>query len=308
MEQKIISWLKSAFPRRFPAEIGIGDDAAVLFANEDQWVVTTDAVVDGVHFQRDRHSWRRIGRKAIAVNLSDLAAMGAKPQAIVVCLVLPLGTVMENVQELYAGISEHAAKYNVAIVGGDTNFSDGPLMINITAMGTIAADRNPWKLSGAQLGDAILVSGSLGGSILGRHLDFEPRGDLVAVIAELFDIHAATDISDGFVFNLNAILSASNRGATIDLDKIPMSDAAHDMSDDRPPINHALYDGEDFELILVVDQNTADELLKLTDLPCPLTKIGTIVSGSGVHGLQSDGTKVELPVHGFIHGQGLPSP
>ena len=307
MEREIITWLKSIFPGQPPLLVGIGDDAAVLEIGFSRLVVTTDAIVDGVHFETADHSWQRIGHKSVAVNLSDLAAMGATPLAIVIALVLPIGTTIEQVRQLYVGISEICERWQVSIAGGDTNFSTGPLTISATAMGVLRADQQPWLCCGAQVGDAILVSGSFGGSILTKHLDFEPRCDLARDIGNRFAVHAATDVSDGLLFNLGVILRASDCGADLDLSAIPISAAAHQLAsaaaDHQSALWHALYDGEDFELILVVDREQANVIMADPRLANQLTRIGTVTESLGIRGRELKGNVKVLDDHGFTHGQ-----
>ncbi len=307
MEREIITWLKSIFPGQPPLLVGIGDDAAVIELDSKRMVVTTDAIVDGVHFETAQHSWQRIGHKSVAVNLSDLAAMGASPLAIVITLVLPTGTTLERVKELYAGISPICERWQVSIAGGDTNFSTGPLTISTAAMGVLRADQQPWLCRGAQVGDEILVSGSFGGSILGKHLDFEPRCDLARDIGSRFQVHAATDVSDGLLFNLGVILRASGCGADLDLSAIPISAAAHQLAsaaaDHQSALWHALYDGEDFELILVVDRDQAYEIMADPRWANQLTRIGTVTESLGIRGCELKGNVKVLDDHGFTHGQ-----
>ena len=303
MEREIIDWLRRAFPVQPPLSIGIGDDAAVIDIDAGQIVVTTDAIVDGVHFEIAKHSWQRIGHKAVAVNLSDLAAMGAAPVAIVVTLVLPEHTTLGQVQELYAGISRLCQRWHIAIAGGDTNFSPGPLTISVTALGTLDSNRKPWLCRGARVGDEILVSGSFGGSIMGKHIDFEPRGDLAGYLAARFSVHAVTDVSDGLLFNLGIILRASDCGSELELAAIPISQAAHEMNDQRSALDHAFYDGEDFELILVTSPEQAAGMLADKHLATLLTRIGRVTDRCGIQGRQPDGTMKSLAVHGYSHGQ-----
>ncbi len=306
MEREIICWLKSNFPARQPLLVGIGDDAAVLEIGSSRLVVTTDAIVDGVHFESADHSWQRIGHKSVAVNLSDLAAMGATPLAIVIALVLPIGTTIEQVRQLYAGISALCERWQVSIAGGDTNFSTGPLTISATAMGVLRADQQPWLCRGAQVGDAILVSGSFGGSILTKHLDFEPRCDLARDIGNRFAVHAATDVSDGLLFNLGVIFRASDCGADLELSAIPVSADAYQLARQSPnnksALDHALYDGEDFELIVVTGREQSALMLADPKLTKQLTRIGTVTKDLGIRGLGPDGTVKTLELHGYFHG------
>jgi thiamine-monophosphate kinase len=306
MERQILAWLRATFRPRPPLLIGIGDDAAVLRPSGEGLVLTSDAVVDGVHFETARHDWSGIGHKSIAVNFSDLAAMGATPVCVLVTLILPARTTLSDVQRLYAGIEPLCARWGASIAGGDTNFYSGPLAIAVTAVGELPREESAWRLDRAQAGDAILVSGSFGGSILGKHLNFEPRCDLAQALAGRFPVHAATDVSDGLALNLNAILTASGCGAELDLNSVPIAPAARELAEREPAsgsaVEHALYDGEDFELILTVGSNAAEEILADQALARNLTRIGRVTAERGLWAVPEDGSRYLLPIRGYSHG------
>ena len=177
MEADFLRWLREQLPPHPLLKLGIGDDAAMLAtAGRGDVVVTTDLIADGVDFNLSVDSPRRIGHKALAINLSDLAAMAAQPLAAVIALNLPRHGGARLAVELYEGLLPLAERYHVAIAGGDTNSWDGPLVVSVTALGEVTAD-GPLRRDGAQPGDRIMVTGHFGGSILGRHLDVEPRVD-----------------------------------------------------------------------------------------------------------------------------------
>ncbi len=319
MEREILRWLAESFPAAPPVELGIGDDAAVVrFSGErTRAVLTTDAIVDGVHFDLQRHAWEQVGRKSIAVNLSDLAAKGARPVAVLVTLVLPRSTTLPQVQALYAGIREICDQFQTQIIGGDTNVGPGPLVISTTAIGTLTTGQTGWRLSGARPNDAILVSGDLGGSILGKHLEFQPRCALANYLAQHYPIHAATDISDGLVIDLDKLCRASGVGAELQLGDIPVSWAARNAgADPLAALDRALYDGEDFELLLTCDPATAAQILDDPQLPTPLTQIGWLQPKRGIRGRRpansgrtfgagerAEEDVIELPIRGYRHGE-----
>ena len=207
--------------------------------------------MDGVHFRIDEVSGERIGRKLINVNLSDLAAMAAEPVAVLLSLCLPRSAPQQLAADIYEGVCQGAEQFNVAIAGGDTNCWDGPLVIGLTAVGR-TVDGITWLRSGAQPNDAIIVTGPLGGSILGKHLDFTPRIELARSIRDKISIHAAMDISDGLSTDLLRMCDASHCGAVLDLDQVPVTEQAIELSraSGKTPTEHALGDGEDFELLL----------------------------------------------------------
>ena len=256
MERELIRWLRRRLPPHPLVRLGPGDDAAVLrMAGIDECVVTVDMLTDHVDFELAKVDPRRVGRKCLAANLSDLAAMAAKPLAGVVALCLPRQGGMELAVALYEGMLPLAEQYDLAIAGGDTNSWDGPLAVSITLLGGVTG-RGPLRRGGARPGDRIVVTGSFGGSILGRHLDFEPRVREALDLHARYELHAGIDISDGLSLDLAHILEESGCGAVVRADAVPVSDdarrLAEKLADGSTPLDHALGDGEDFELILAV--------------------------------------------------------
>jgi thiamine-monophosphate kinase len=304
LEAEFIDWLRSRLAADPRVPIGIGSDAAVLRLASSRAVVTTDALMDGVDFILSEVAPRRVGWKALAVNLSDLAAMGAKPVAAFISLILPRDNALSLAQELYEGLFPLADRFQVAIAGGDTNCWNGPLAISITAIGEPPAN-GCWTRHGARPGDVILASGSFGGSILGKHLDFTPRLELAQQLAERYKIRAATDVSDGLSLDLSHILSESGVGACLELDAIMIADAAHELSRSRPdgltPLDHALSDGEDFELLLVATPAEAARIMADTDLAAPIRPIGFITAELGLCGRQVGQLPAPLIIRGYQH-------
>lgn len=309
MEHSFIAWAKRRAAKLPQIKLGIGDDAAILECN-GEIVVTSDSLCDGRHFILDECGPRAVGRKLAGVNLSDLAAMAAVPSAFIVSLCLP--NRCESYQrsdcrsssliatEIFEGICEVAEKHQLAIAGGDTNTWPGPLCVNVTAIGS-ARPRGVWKRSGAKPGDVVVVTGKLGGSILGKHLAVEPRLGLAAFLYDRFQVNAATDISDGLGIDLLSIFSASGCGAELWLDRIPISEAAYELAAQTKTgaLDHALGDGEDFELLLAMPADEAKRLPSEVD-GVPLTSIGSFVSRTGLW--SREGGKVrQLPPKGFIH-------
>jgi thiamine-monophosphate kinase len=193
MENDLLRWFAANLPGHERLVLGAGDDAAVIrLSSGHEVVATTDMLMDGVDFHVAEHDATQIGHKSLAVNLSDLAAMGARPIAALVSLCLPQVGGETLTKQLYQGLLATAAKYQVAIAGGDTNSWSGPLVISVTALGEVASGR-AWRRTGAQAGDRILVTGSFGGSILGRHLDVVPRVPEALWLAEHAEIHAASE-------------------------------------------------------------------------------------------------------------------
>src|SRR5207302_7308776 len=192
-----IDWLRRQTPADPRVPIGPGDDTAALRLTPGApCLVTTDMLLDGSCFRLAEAGPRRVGRKAMAVNLSDIAAMAGKPVAAVVSVGLPRDGGRALAEELYLGLREVADAFDTALVGGDTNSWDGPLTISVTLLGE-ATGRGPVRRSGARPGDWLLVTGPLGGSIQGKHLDFTPRVREALRLPEVAGLHAMIDLSDG---------------------------------------------------------------------------------------------------------------
>jgi thiamine-monophosphate kinase len=305
MERELISWLREHLPPHPLLRLGLGDDAAVLrMGDVDECVITVDMLNDQVDFDLSTVDPRRAGRKALAANLSDLAAMAAKPLAAVVALALPRQGALELAMAFYEGILPLAERYDLAIAGGDTNSWDCPLAISITLLGAVTS-RGPLRRGGAQPGDRILVTGSFGGSILGRHLDFEPRVHEALELHARYDLHAGIDVSDGLSLDLAHVLEESGCGAVIDVDAVPIADdarrLAERLADGSAPLDHALSDGEDFELVLAVPADEANRLLRERPLAVPITDIGECVAAPGLWQIDRSGVRRPLPPRGWQH-------
>jgi len=305
MESDFVRWLRGRLPGHPKLLLGPGDDAAILrLADSGRCVVTVDMLMDGVDFELSKSSAARVGRKALAVNLSDLAAMAARPLGAVIALALPRAGGLTLAQEIYEGLIPLAEQYDLAIAGGDTNSWDGPLVISITALGEPTA-QGPLVRGGAKPGDTIVVTGQLGGSILGHHFDFDPRVNEALWLKEHHPIHAGIDVSDGLSLDLSRLAAESGCGAVLDLSKIPTSPAASELAkklrDGSTALDHALGDGEDFELILAIPPEAAEELLAKQPLGCKLTAIGQFVAEKGLWKIDSSGARQPLEPRGYEH-------
>jgi thiamine-monophosphate kinase len=305
MERQFISWLRRRLPPHPLLRLGPGDDAAVLrMAGIDECVVTVDLLTDHVDFELTEVDPRRIGRKALAANLSDLAAMASKPLAGVIALALPRQGGMDLAVALYEGMLPLAERYDLAIAGGDTNSWDGPLAISITLLGA-TTDRGPLRRAGAQPGDRILVTGSFGGSILGRHLDFEPRVREALTLHTRYELHAGIDVSDGLSLDLAHLLEESHCGAVLRANAVPIAADAHrlaaKLADGSTPLDHALSDGEDFELILTASPHEAERILADRPLDVAITDIGQIEAAPGLWIEDAGGHRRPLSPRGWEH-------
>lgn len=294
-EFQFIDWIRDRTPSAKRVLVGPGDDCAVLVAGRSPQLVTTDMLMDGTDFILSEVGARRVGRKAMAVNLSDIAAMAGEPIAAVVAVALPKNQ-PNLAEELYLGLREMADAFGVPIVGGDTNAWDGPLVISVTAFGE--SDR-PICRNGAKPGDWLFVTGPLGGSILGHHLDFTPRIREALLLRSYVDLHAMIDISDGLSADLLHILTESGCGAVLDTGTIPIADAAKTMSttSGKTAIEHALGDGEDFELAFAVSAEDGAKLLK--ESPVPVWKIGECEHDG--FWIVENGSRKPLAAKGWVH-------
>jgi thiamine-monophosphate kinase len=255
-------------------------------------------LLDGSCFILSEAGPRRVGRKAMSVNLSDIAAMAGVPIAAVVSVGLPRDGGRELAEKLYLGMREAADSFEVPLIGGDTNSWNGPLSISVTVLGE-ATSRGPVLRSGAKIGDWIMVTGPLGGSILGHHLDFTPRVREALRLHEAVDLHAMIDLSDGLAKDLHHICEESGCGAVLFADDIPISPAAHDLSarDGKSPLEHALGDGEDFELVFTVSPSDGERLLR--ERPTAVYLIGAIVTEG--YWLDRNGRREPLTPQGYEH-------
>lgn len=298
-EWDYIAWLRTRTPRHPRVILGPGDDCAVLEPPQRPLLVTTDMLMDGTDFVVAEVGPRRAGRKAMAANLSDIAAMAAVPVAAVVSVALPQrdGRLAE---ELYLGLRDMADRFHVPIVGGDTNSWPEKLVISVTVLGE-ATERGVVRRDGAQVGDWLFVTGALGGSILGHHLDFTPRVQEALRLQDCVTLHAMLDISDGLAADLNHLCHESDCGAVLVAEAIPIAPAAIELSrtSQKPPLQHALEDGEDFELLFAVSPDDGAKLLQEPPFP-GLYKIGECVS-SGLWLEDSSGQRQPLAPRGWVH-------
>jgi thiamine-monophosphate kinase len=311
-EFALIDWIRRQQPERsFDSwtRVGIGDDCAILGVGEGtgagcELLITTDMLMDGRHFHLDRDGAEAVGYKAMGVNLSDIAAMAGIPRAAVVAVALPRANAVEIARGLHSGMRALADRFAVDLVGGDTNAWDGPLVVTITVLGN-ATVRGAVRRSGARPGDVILVTGPLGGSLAsGRHLRPEPRVAEAMAIERAATIHAMIDLSDGLSSDLGHILAESGGlGAVLDAVDIPIHPDTHEQTrrDGVSALEHALHDGEDFELCLTVAPEDADRLLAAPPAPAKLHRIGEVTEARGMFLRFPDGRATPVEPRGFDH-------
>lgn len=289
-EANVLDYLRRTAKPDTRLAVGMGDDLAALRWNSnDLLLVGADQVLDGVHFNLKLHSPRAIGRKVMNRNLSDCAAMACVPVAAIATLAVPRGSGETLAIELIEGIREAGARFHCPLVGGDTGSWDGKLAVSVSIL-CRSAGLEPITRSGARVGDKLYVTGPLGGSILGRHLEFIPRVDWAIELASRFEIHAMLDLSDGLSRDLKRLCDASGVGATIDASRIPIHEDVKRMTGARTPLEHALQDGEDHELLFAAPS---------CDHPHAI-EIGQIIAGDGIY-LRQDGGAVPLQPMGWDH-------
>jgi thiamine-monophosphate kinase len=306
-EFELIARLTKNLPANESVVTGAGDDCAVLDLGVPDKLILfkTDAVVEGFHFTRETPP-EKIGRKALARGLSDIAAMAGTPTAALVTIALPKIFDAEFVAKIYDGLNALAEKFGVAVVGGETTTNPERILISVALLGTVARGKQILR-SGAKIGDAIFVTGELGGSLAGRHLDFEPRLAEARWLAEHFSIHALIDLSDGLAGDLRHILRASGVGAEILKAALPVSRAAKLRAKENPSAKTAalaaLTDGEDFELLFTVASKDAVKLLDAWKKKFPKLKlscVGKIVAGDGIL-LRDKTTAQKFSANGYEH-------
>jgi len=306
-ELELIASLTRSLPGNAFIVVGAGDDCAVLDCGQPGrfLLFKTDAVVEGVHFTPEAAP-EQIGHKALGRCLSDIAAMGGRPLAALVTLALPDNFSPVFVGRIYTGLNALAQRHDVAIAGGETTRNPERLLLSISMVGEVAREKCILR-SGAKAGDALFVTGELGGSLAGRHLEFSPRLAEAQWLTAHFSIHAMIDVSDGLAGDLRHILRLSEVGAELLARAIPVSRAAklraRGESSSKPPLLAALGDGEDFELLFSVSSGDAVALLDAWNKQFPdlrLSCIGRITEERGLKLRDATGIH-SLESHGYIH-------
>ncbi|MFA5144590.1 MAG: thiamine-phosphate kinase [Candidatus Omnitrophota bacterium] len=229
-----------------------GDDCAVVSFDKKRYqLLTCDMIVQGVDFTIKDDPYL-IGRKALAVSVSDIASCGGMPRYCLISLAMRRDTTVKFIDRLFKGMLSVARDYHINIIGGDIS-SAGQLIIDVSMAGIVEKERLTLR-SGAKIGDVIFLTGALGGSIQGKHLKFKPRLEEARFLAKNFKVNSMIDISDGLAQDLGHILTESSVGAVIYEDLIPLSKQARGLND-------ALYSGEDFELLFTLSREEAKKIL-----------------------------------------------
>lgn len=302
-EFEFIQWIRSQTKLDAAAvPVGPGDDCAMVMCGNERLLVTVDQLLDGVHFDLAQHSPKSIGRKAMARNLSDVASMAALPIGAVTSVAMPKGFSREDAEALYLGMKKMGAVFHCPIIGGDLGTWPQKLAISVTVLARPAGIR-PILRSGAKAGDVLCVTGNLGGSWrTQRHLNFTPRINEARILASRHEIHAMIDLSDGLASDVGHLCAESGVGVEIYGRDIPIhSDVKSNLLEGMTPLQAALRDGEDYELMFALPPAHADSLLKDQPLPVRVTRIGTFTADKAIIMISPDGTRGPLPARGWEH-------
>lgn len=304
---------------------GIGDDCAVLRPSAGtELLLTTDTQEEGVHFRRDWSSPQDIGWRCLAVNVSDIAAMGGQALGAIVALLLPPTLEVAFVEALYDGMQALATAYGCPVIGGNISQRTDSLSITITVLGETPQSRTVYR-SGARVGDAIWVTGDLGGAraglavlldpaalaglptddALARYRRPQPRLREAQYLRQHAVVHSLIDISDGLSSDLHHICEASGVSARLQAAQLPIAPQTRQiaLAQRAEPLDYALHGGEDFELCLTAPDGQIEALQDAfqQQFGCPLVRIGRIQAGAGMTLIRPDGTQQPLPVKGYDH-------
>ena len=320
-EFALIARLFAPLARGFPGAYGLLDDAAVIApAAGEELVVTKDLMVEGVHYLPDDPP-ELVARKLIRVNLSDLAAKGATPLAYLLGLALPRTVTLRWLDAFAAGLAADQASYGMHLIGGDTAATDGPVVLSLTALGTLPAG-TMLRRGGARPGDRLYVSGTIGDAalglkalggglaglsaasrdhLIGRYRLPQPRTALGVRLRSL--AHASLDVSDGLIADLGHICEVSKVGAEIEAAKLPLSSAAREALDDDPALlKQALTGGDDFEILFSAPADATPAVAAASEAAAvPVAEIGRIVEGQGVKAIDPDGKPLAITDGGYRH-------
>ena len=299
-EKEFIRWIRSRSdfdPKSVP--VGPGDDMAVVRCGRERILITVDQVLDGVQFRLSQHGPEAVGRKAMARSLSDVAAMAAAPVAAVVAVALPKGMGQDEAEAIYGGLRAAGDAFCCPLVGGDVASWDDPLAVTVTIIAR-PAGVEPILRSGARPGDAICVTGRFGGAWRSRrHLSFTPRINEAIALAARCDLHAMIDLSDGLAVDLAHLCEASDVGAAIVAEDVPIHDDARTHGPDAP-LDAALADGEDYELLFALPADQAERIARDEALPAAVSRIGTISADKAL-ALIREGRRERLQPRGWEH-------
>jgi thiamine-monophosphate kinase len=314
-EFEMIGWIQQQAGSSGHLTLGIGDDCSIQRQQGDLDLLTsTDMLIEGIHFQPEWCSMFNLGRKSAAVNISDIAAMGGKPQSLFLSIGRPKKVSDREIKEFITGFLTEAKYYGAALAGGDTCRSPELLTISVTVQGTVPTGDAICR-QGASCGDAVYVSGTLGDSALALQMLQQglqpgsflaerfhtptPQISLGRILSQRQFATAMLDISDGLLADLGHILSSSSVGADLELQQLPLSkEFRQALATDASVIDLALAGGEDYELVFTSPlKDLSDQVGRI----CPVTRIGTITQTPGIRIMQENGTPYRCQYDGFDH-------
>lgn len=323
-EFEYLKWIRSELPPASPdLEVGPGDDCGILRVEKDRLALKIDSILENTHFVLAKPGVRlpstlgpaatpeEIGRKVITRCLSDMAAMGATPSTCMVSVTLHKGAPVKLRQDLFLGVSKTCATYGVNLAGGDTQSWDGPLSLTCSMIGLMNGVR-PALRAGMAPGDVIAITGSLGGSILGKHLRFEPRIAEGRFLAEN-GVSAMIDISDGLSGDLTRLCEESGMrfpvGADIAAEAVPVSKSARrlaklEKAGAERALHHALHDGEDYELMFAVRPGRWKKIVTEWPFEAPIRALGVVRNlekGQPLVRILKKGEPEALQVMSWVH-------
>ncbi len=317
--ERVCSRLSASFAKDPQILVGPGDDTAVVFIGGSQIALTTDSQIEDIHFRRRWMSLFDLGWKSVAISLSDLCAMGARPIAIVLSLALTGQEPMEEVDQLFDGAITACKRFSCYLVGGDVARSPGPVLVVSSAIGVVAI--TPWTRSGAKEGDCLLVTGCPGEAAAGflllekgivapddpmtlRFRRPEPRLNLLDPLLSA-PLHAVIDVSDGLALDIFRLAQSSGLTAEIFVDQLPLSQTLRDACSQvgADPIDLALTGGEDYELLLTVPEEAAVRVRQTIEAQgVPATVIGRMTTGrAGLVVAVDEGGRRRILSGGFQH-------
>lgn len=269
-EDDLVARLVGGLPQGADVVVGPGDDCAVVRTTGGLQLLKTDCVIEGVHF-RPEDGPDRVGWKALARAISDVAACGGEPESALVTVAVPGDRAVAWLEGLYRGIKRVAGEYGVSVVGGETARSVSGVFVSVTLTGRVEPDRLVLR-NGGRVGDQLFVTGRLGGSLAsGRHLDFRPRVAEARWLTDYFEVRAMMDLSDGLGSDLPRLARASGVGVRVDYERLPLHEGCS--------VGQAISDGEDYELLFALEAEAGERLEReWGERAVELTRIGELVA------------------------------
>ncbi|MFC1479013.1 thiamine-phosphate kinase [Planctomycetota bacterium] len=301
-EFEFIEWIRQNRVKDAHVSVGPGDDCAAVRMGGRDLVISIDTVAENIHFAEGTDPYR-IGWKAAASSLSDIAACGCEPVGIVAACLIPQGRGGEYLHSLFKGLEDVCVLFGIGVTGGDMSRSINEMAVTVTSFGSLH-EQGMITRSGARPSDRVFVTGSLGDSQSGSHLTFYPRIKEALRLRDICQLNSMIDISDGLFSELNHISKESGVGIEVDLSSVPLSASVKNRYKEstKEQYIHALCDGEDFELLFTVSSETARELEQKWDMDVPVTQIGLCTEPTGRVEIKPDSFEIDpASLKAYIH-------